>query len=87
MLDLLKKNGNCTIFAAKIKAWNSWVETAQPICAFVCFCFFVVVVVAKTVFALDAVCSSCLNFAYCAMTYVLFMLEFCILCNDVCRLR
>ena len=35
MLDLLKK-GNCTIFAAKLKAWNSWVETAQPICAFVC---------------------------------------------------
>ena len=23
MLDLLKKKGNCTIFAAKIKAWNS----------------------------------------------------------------
>ena len=43
MLDLLKKKGNCTIFAAKIKAWNNWVETAQPICAFVClffFCFF-----------------------------------------------
>ena len=41
MLDLLKKKGNCTIFAAKIKVWNSWVETAQPICAFVLF--FVVV--------------------------------------------
>ena len=55
MLDLLKKKGNCTIFAAKIKAWNSWVETAQPICAVVvvfllllfCCCFF-----AKTVFFL-----------------------------------
>ena len=35
MLDLLKTKGNCTIFAAKIKAWNSWVETAQPIYAFV----------------------------------------------------
>ena len=42
MLDLLKKKGNCTTFAAKIKVWNSWVETAQPICAFVLF--FVVVV-------------------------------------------
>ena len=51
-------------------------ETAQPICAFVV----VFVVVAKTVFSLDAayiqfyfgcaVCSSCLNFAYCAITYV-----------------
>ena len=72
MLDL----GNCTIFAAKIKRLNSWVETAQPICAFVV----VFVVVAKTVFfSLDdaynqfyfgsAVCSSCLNCAYCAMTY------------------
>ena len=42
MLDLLKKNGNCTIFAAKIKAWNSWVETTQPIGAFFCCenCFF-----------------------------------------------
>ena len=40
MLDLLKKKGNCTIFAAKIKAMNSWVETVQPICAFVFFCFF-----------------------------------------------
>ena len=75
MLDLLKKKGNCTIFAAKIKAWNSWVETAQPICAL--FLFFVV---AKTFIFLDAaynqfyfrcaMCSSCLNFAYCAMTYV-----------------
>ena len=37
MLDLLTKKGNCTIFAAKIKAWNSWVETTQPICAFVVF--------------------------------------------------
>ena len=46
MLDLLKKKGNCTIFAVKIKALNSWVETTQPICAF----FFV----AKTVFSLDA---------------------------------
>ena len=35
MLDLLKTKGNCNIFAAKIKAWNSWVETAQPICVFV----------------------------------------------------
>ena len=85
MLDLLKKKGNCTIFAAKIKAWNSWVETAQPICAFVClflfflFCF-LLLFYAKTVFSLDAaynqfyfgcaVCSSCLNFAYCAITYV-----------------
>ena len=83
MLDLLKTKGNCTIFAAKIKAWNSWVETAQPIYAFV-----VVVVVLgffvffwrKQFFPLDAahnqfyfgcaVCSSCLNFAYCAITYV-----------------
>ena len=74
MLDLIKKKGNCTIFAAKLKAWNSWVEITQPICAFVFF------VVAKTVFSLDAannqfyfgtaVCSSCLNFAYCAITYV-----------------
>ena len=40
MLDLLKKKGNCTIFAAKIKAWNSWVETAQPICAFIYLLFF-----------------------------------------------
>ena len=74
MLDLLTKKGNCTIFAGKIKAWNNWVETTQPICAFVVF-------VAKTVFfSLDAaynqlyfgcaVCSSCLNFAYCAVTYV-----------------
>ena len=37
ILDLLKKKGNCTILAAKIKTWNSWVETTQPICAFVCF--------------------------------------------------
>ena len=75
MLDLLQKKGNCTILAAKIKGWNSRVETTQPICAFV-FCF----VVVKTVFSLDAaynqfyfgfvVCSSCLNFAYCAMTFV-----------------
>ena len=35
MFDLLKTKGNCTIFAAKIKACNSWVETAQPICAFI----------------------------------------------------
>ena len=65
--------GNCTIFAAKIKAWKRWVETTQPICAF--FFFFV----AKTVFSLDAaynqfyfgcaVCTSCLIFAYCAITY------------------
>ena len=40
MLDLLKKKGNCTIFAAKIKAWNSWSETAEPICAFVFLLFF-----------------------------------------------
>ena len=38
MLDLFKKKGNCTIFVAKIKALNSWVETAQPICAFVFLC-------------------------------------------------
>ena len=78
MLDLLKKKGNCAIFAAKIKAWNSWVETAQPICAF--FFFFFFFFFAKTVFFLDAahnqfdfgcaVCSSCLNFAYCAITCV-----------------
>ena len=37
MLDLLKEKGNCTIFATKIKAWNSWVKTAQPIFAFVVF--------------------------------------------------
>ena len=37
MLDLIKKKGNCAIFAAKVKAWNSWVETTQPICAFVLF--------------------------------------------------
>ena len=75
MLDLLKKKGNCTIFAAKIKAWKRLVETTQPICAFVFFFGFV----AKTVFSLDAayiqfyfgcaVCTSCLNFAYCAITY------------------
>ena len=35
MLHLLKKKGNCTIFASKIKALSSWTETAQPICAFV----------------------------------------------------
>ena len=61
MLDLLKKKGNCTIFAA----WNSWVETAQPICAFVFLWFFL----RKQFFSLDAahnqfyfgcvVCSSC----------------------------
>ena len=78
MFDLLKKRGNRTIFAAKIKAWNSWMETAQPICGFV-VCFFCVFF-AKTVFSLDAahnqfyfgcaVCSSCLNIAYCAITYV-----------------
>ena len=66
MLDT--KKGNCTIFAAKIKAWNHTTD--------LCLCFFV----AKTVFSLDAannqlyfgcaVCSSCLNFAYCAITYV-----------------
>ena len=39
MLDLLKKKGNCTILAATIKAWNSWVETTQSIGVFV-FCFF-----------------------------------------------
>ena len=52
MLDLLKKKGNCTIFAAKIKAWNSWVETAQPICAFVVVVFFFLLLLffAKTVF-------------------------------------
>ena len=44
MLDLLTKKGICTIFAAKIKAWNSWVETTQPNCVFF--------VVAKTVFLL-----------------------------------
>ena len=83
MLDLLKTKGNCTIFAAKIKAWNSWMETAQPICAFVvvvvflcCFFFFL----RKQFFSLDAahnqfyfgcaVYSLCLNFAYCAITYV-----------------
>ena len=48
---------------------NKSVENAQPICAFV-----------KTVLSLDAaynqfyfgsaVCSSCLNFAYCAIRYV-----------------
>ena len=75
MLDLLKKKGNCPILAAKIKAWNSWVETTQSICAFVC-----VFVVVKTFVSLDAaynqfyfgcaVCSSCLNFAYCVMTFV-----------------
>ena len=43
MLDLLKTKGNCTIFGAKIKAWNSWVETAQPICAFVVVFFFCLV--------------------------------------------
>ena len=76
MLDLLRKKGNCTIFAAKLKAWNSWVETAQPICAFVDFFFFG----ENSFFSLDAahnqfyfgcaVCSSCLNFTYCAITYV-----------------
>ena len=78
MLDLLKKKGNCTIFAAKIKAWNSWVETSQPICAFVFFCLFFCCC-ENSFFSLDdaynqfyfgcAVCSSCLNCAYCAMTY------------------
>ena len=62
MLDLLKKKGNCTIFAAKIKAWNSWVETAQPICALFFVC-------CENIFTLDdafnhgcAVCSSFLNY-------------------------
>ena len=40
MLDLITKKGNCTIFAAKIKAWNSWMETSQPICSFVIVFFF-----------------------------------------------
>ena len=82
MLDLLKKKGNCTILAAKIKAWNSWEETAQPICAFVAvfFFFFFCFLRKQFFFSLDAahnqfyfecaVCSSCLNFAYCAITYV-----------------
>ena len=52
MLDLLKKKGNCTIFAAKIKAWNSWVETAQPICAFVVV--FLLLLLRKQFFSLDA---------------------------------
>ena len=79
MLDLLKKKGNCTIFAANIKAWNSWVETAQPICVFFFF-FFFFFFLRKQFFSLDAahnqfyfgcaVCSPCLNFAYCAITYV-----------------
>ena len=76
MLNFLKKKGSCTIFAAKIKAWSSWVEIAQPICAFV-VCFFCC---CENSFSLDAaytqfyfgcaVCSSCLTFAYCAITYV-----------------
>ena len=75
MLDLLKKKGNCTIFAAKIKAWNSWSETSQPICAFVFLLllrkqFFSLVASKKQFYFRCAVCSSCLNFAYCAMTYV-----------------
>ena len=71
MLDLLKKKGNCTIFAAKIKAWSSWVETAQPICAF----FFGV---AKTVSSLDAA----YNQFYFRCAVCSSPLEFCILCND-----
>ena len=77
MLDLLTKKGNCTIFAVKIKAWNSWVETTQPICAFFLSFF------AKTVFFIHAA----YNQLYFGCAVVLFMLEFCILCNNVCRLR
>ena len=75
MLYLIKKKGYCTIFAAKVKAWNSWVEITQPICAFV-----FLLLLRKQFFSLDAannqfyfrcaVCFSCLNFAYRAITYV-----------------
>ena len=62
MLDLLKKKGNCTIFAAKIKAWNSWVEIAQPIC--VLFLFFVV---AKTFFLLMLLIINFISDVRCAL--------------------
>ena len=73
MLDLLKK-GNCTIFAAKIKAWNSWVETAQPICAFVFFfflfffvCVFLFFFVAKTFFLLMLLIINFISDVRCAL--------------------
>ena len=73
IFDLLKKKGNCTIFAAKIKAWSSWVETAQPICAFFLLLrkqFFLLMLLIIN-FISDVRCALlCLNFAYCAMTYV-----------------
>ena len=69
MLDLLKK-GNCTIFAAKIKAWNSWVKTynrSVPFFFFFAKTFFFYLDAAHNQFYFGcAVCSSCLNFAYCA---------------------
>ena len=68
LLDLLKKN-NCTIFAAKLKAWNSWVETTQPICAFfVAETVFFLLMLLIIIFNWDVRCA--LNFAYCAITYV-----------------
>ena len=52
MLDLLKKKGHCTIFPAKIKASNSWVETAQPISAFVVVFFLLLFFLRKQFFLL-----------------------------------
>ena len=62
MLDLLTKKGNCTIFAAKIKAWNSWVETTQPICAFV-----VLLLLRKLFFLLMLLIISCISDVQCAL--------------------
>ena len=67
MLDLLKKKGNCTIFAAKIKAWNSWMETAQPICAFVFFLFLFCFLLQKQFFLLMLLIINFISDVRCAL--------------------